>query len=66
MSNMIAYLFGRLLGAFLLSLLLTGIWSLIYRAIKKKPMPKFWLKLFIIAVILTIISMVGVMNQQNM
>ncbi|WP_040978380.1 hypothetical protein [Oceanobacillus jeddahense] len=66
MTNMIAYLFGRLLGAFLLSFILTGIWSLIYRIIKKNSMPKFWLKLFIIAVILTIISMVGAMNQQNM
>ncbi|WP_152657581.1 hypothetical protein [Oceanobacillus sp. CFH 90083] len=66
MTNMIAYLFGRLLGAFLLSLILTGIWSLIYRAIKKKPISKFWLKVFIIAVIFTIISMVGAMNQQNM
>lgn len=66
MNNMIAYLFGNLLGAFLFSLILTGIWSLIYRITKKKTMPKFWLKLFIIAVILTFISMVGAMNQQNM
>ncbi|MEK4306273.1 hypothetical protein ACW0TQ_19335 [Oceanobacillus sp. M60] len=66
MTNMIAYLFGRLLGAFLLSFILTGIWGLLYRIIKKKSMPKFWLKLFIIAGILTIISMVGAMNQQNM
>ncbi|MCT1902005.1 hypothetical protein [Oceanobacillus sojae] len=66
MTNMIAYLFGRLIGAFLLSLLFTWIWSLIYRAIKKKPISKFWLKVFIIAVIFTIISLVGTMNQQNL
>ncbi|MBX0317007.1 MULTISPECIES: hypothetical protein [Shouchella] len=64
MGYVIGYMVGRLLGACLIALLITWLCGLVYRAIKKKKMPKFWLLFAILAVAVFILSTIGALAQQ--
>ncbi|ALA51973.1 hypothetical protein CAY60_020535 [Shouchella clausii] len=64
MGYVIGYMIGRLLGACLIALLITWLCGLVYRGIKKKKMPKFWLLFAILAVAVFILSTIGALAQQ--